>query len=1058
MTGRRMAKMPARRLADLPSSIRLPSNVRAYPPYGDVRNARLLIDARSPREAQKIRIEICRHANEQAKFLKEQRAWQREEDADIKRQQRAIEERQRRRRDEEISDWRNNYAPPPATPATPPSDIMDSDRATPKTPTSPDLFPPQWHTANTRMPGAFPTEEECNPPPINVFAVQRTSRKRNRDEFEEDLDENDEEQLTFRKKVCFSIYLTAIVTVGIPAAYPAVLTYPIATGTYNAVRDNARPTAERAWQATQNITRAFPGFVAQSAYLIGRQVNQAARIGAIRAQRNAATAARRAQRELVRQYRQRFPAPPLAESPWRRAVAREPFRPVVEAAPEAVEETIQVPTPVQGCAEDPAIVYRRLHPFSPTGLPSKGAPEIGRRAEIIRRGAYNRSQPYKNPRKSVGRRRELTSKYRLNWRESPPFQSEFVTFSEDPDWVAVGTEEFIRRCTKPGKLPIISDDEIGEQIAEAAGPDTPVHYTVQGVRPSKNNPAPEAPETAEAGPSEPPPSTPNVDDVDDPLSYRTLGIKTSKGDTCRLLFGTPWGRCYGRPALKTSKSEEKRARRKQREQQKRAAEKRQAQEAAKRRARAKAGRKPLQEVDMNVFKQLAPLKEVTSDDITPPDSPATQLNTELRDFIQDDSDSDISETLSPHWIPTRRSQKPLTFLVPSPEKTITPKPTQPPKPTAAQSTKDENAEESSQPAAAQSTPDENAITSTSRRVRFKDRSYYTSDTEISSTCHVSPGPMPNLEPPMASLKLDSPESEISSTFKGSPGPSPRFFESPAKAPADVATPKTPADAATPKAARFSTEKATRQTRAQKRLEAAVSSARKYTITSLSAAHEALVTEALRSGHGKLIATDLQRVVPKDGGSGTQAWLNDETINAYLELVVTFGKRNDTVDLETTPSFHAFNSFFYTNLASKKGYDSVARWGKRARIGGKKLLETKMVFIPVNSGMHWTLIVVDTRNKTIRYYDSLGGHGKDKMKVVLGWIEKELGTLFDKDEWKMERGDSGRQANSDDCGVFTITNARQVMLEGDTFGPGEVDVQRKRIVAELVAGRLLEGGA
>jgi len=263
------------------------------------------------------------------------------------------------------------------------------------------------------------------------------------------------------------------------------------------------------------------------------------------------------------------------------------------------------------------------------------------------------------------------------------------------------------------------------------------------------------------------------------------------------------------------------------------------------------------------------------------------------------------------------------------------------------------------------------------------------------------------------------------------------------------------DTPTPKAGRHSSEKTTRITRAeQKRLDAQKESLQ-YEIAPLPAEWETKVRQAVRSGHGRYAASDLTRVVPLSSGYGTDNWLNDEVINGYLNLIVTHGKKNDRK--EQVPSHHAFNSFFYTNL-STKGPDSVKKWATRAKIGGKKLLEVEKVFVPINSGMHWTLCVVQPKAKKITHYNSLSGNGSNYVQNVKRWVETELGSSFNEQEWTLEdRGPSPQQTNMDDCGVFTITSARQIML-GFTpmsYKSSQIQTQRKRIVAELINGELLK---
>ncbi|KAK5065082.1 hypothetical protein LTR84_000918 [Exophiala bonariae] len=260
---------------------------------------------------------------------------------------------------------------------------------------------------------------------------------------------------------------------------------------------------------------------------------------------------------------------------------------------------------------------------------------------------------------------------------------------------------------------------------------------------------------------------------------------------------------------------------------------------------------------------------------------------------------------------------------------------------------------------------------------------------------------------------------------------------------------------TPKAGLHSDARDKRVTRAEaKRLEL-LKEVQQYSIGPLDEEWESRIQTALKNGHDMYKATDLLRVVPLRAGHGTDNWLNDEVINGYLKLVTAHGKRNNRP--AQTPTHHAFASFFYTNLASK-GYESVRRWALKAKIGGKNLLETEQVFIPINSGMHWTLCVVSGKEKTITHYNSLSGNGQGYVNTIKDWVKTELGTHFVESEWAVRaRGESPQQANMDDCGVFAITSARQIMLglAPTSYNASQIPLQRKRIIAELINGELIK---
>ncbi|CBF84207.1 hypothetical protein AN2689.2 [Aspergillus nidulans FGSC A4] len=184
-----------------------------------------------------------------------------------------------------------------------------------------------------------------------------------------------------------------------------------------------------------------------------------------------------------------------------------------------------------------------------------------------------------------------------------------------------------------------------------------------------------------------------------------------------------------------------------------------------------------------------------------------------------------------------------------------------------------------------------------------------------------------------------------------------------------------------------------------------------------------------------------------------AWLNDEVINSYLGLIVNHMRHeNGNAGRHDKPRYHAFNTFFFSNLRDK-GYDSVKRWAKRAKIGGKDLLDVDTVFIPVHNKAHWTLIVVKPSARTIEHFDSLGSLSRRHVETVKGWLRGELGDLYDDDEWEVLPSESPQQDNGSDCGVFLLTTAKAVALniEPLAYGARDTPLLRQKIVAELING-------
>lgn len=219
--------------------------------------------------------------------------------------------------------------------------------------------------------------------------------------------------------------------------------------------------------------------------------------------------------------------------------------------------------------------------------------------------------------------------------------------------------------------------------------------------------------------------------------------------------------------------------------------------------------------------------------------------------------------------------------------------------------------------------------------------------------------------------------------------------------------------------------------------------------------------ALTSVGNPLTRRDFGMVHPQPGSGDDQiGWLNDEIISGYLQAVVDHGHRIMGQPRGAKPRMHAFNAFFYTTL-KERGYDGVKRWSSRAKIGGNDLKTVEYVFIPCNpTKSHWTLVVVSPVRKTIEVFDSMHGSMLDKVETTKKWLKGEYGRSYVESEWTViedprysGRGKGPTQNNPNDCGVFTVTTAKMLVLGVDPMAVSAADMplQRRRIVAELLNG-------
>lgn len=156
-----------------------------------------------------------------------------------------------------------------------------------------------------------------------------------------------------------------------------------------------------------------------------------------------------------------------------------------------------------------------------------------------------------------------------------------------------------------------------------------------------------------------------------------------------------------------------------------------------------------------------------------------------------------------------------------------------------------------------------------------------------------------------------------------------------------------------------------------------------------------------------------------------AWLNDEVINLYFELLKEREKREPKKFLKC----HFFNTFFYNRLISgKHGYDfkAVKRWTTQRKLG-YALIECDKIFVPIHKEIHWCLAVINVKDESFQYLDSLGGSDNYVLKMLARYLKDEVrdksGKEIDTLSWKKESVDDlPLQKNGWDCGMFMLKYA------------------------------------
>ncbi|NXF35907.1 SENP2 protease, partial [Nyctibius bracteatus] len=180
------------------------------------------------------------------------------------------------------------------------------------------------------------------------------------------------------------------------------------------------------------------------------------------------------------------------------------------------------------------------------------------------------------------------------------------------------------------------------------------------------------------------------------------------------------------------------------------------------------------------------------------------------------------------------------------------------------------------------------------------------------------------------------------------------------------------------------------------------------------------------------------------------WLDDEVINFYMKLLMERSNK------EGYPKVHVFSTFFYPKLISA-GYDAVRRWTR-----GVDLFSCDVILVPVHMREHWTLVVIDTREKTVKSFDSLGISGDWSCEVLFLYLQEESrkkrNVELTVSEWtlhSMEPDEIPQQYNTSDCGVFVCKYADYLSQDKPlTFSQIHMPYFRRRMVWEIIHQQLL----
>ncbi|XP_061396610.1 uncharacterized protein LOC133332243 [Musca vetustissima] len=184
------------------------------------------------------------------------------------------------------------------------------------------------------------------------------------------------------------------------------------------------------------------------------------------------------------------------------------------------------------------------------------------------------------------------------------------------------------------------------------------------------------------------------------------------------------------------------------------------------------------------------------------------------------------------------------------------------------------------------------------------------------------------------------------------------------------------------------------------------------------------------------------------------WLNDEVINFYMNLLTERGEVKSKS--HGLPTVYAMNTFFVPRLM-QAGHAGVKRWTRKVDIFSKDVIP-----VPVHvGGVHWCMAIIHMKNRTIKYYDSMGTPNPSVLKALEQYLKDESldkrKQPFDTSDFQIESVQGvPRQMNGSDCGVFSCMFAEYITRNKEiTFSQQNMEYFRQKMILEIVTGELLQ---
>ena len=169
--------------------------------------------------------------------------------------------------------------------------------------------------------------------------------------------------------------------------------------------------------------------------------------------------------------------------------------------------------------------------------------------------------------------------------------------------------------------------------------------------------------------------------------------------------------------------------------------------------------------------------------------------------------------------------------------------------------------------------------------------------------------------------------------------------------------------------------------------------------------------------------DLRPLCLPRRGRVSERYLTDNTINAYLSIVMNCSRINRPAD---TFIFNANFTGYFEHLDDNNRNEFSLQFLHNNRIGNSNFIESKRLYFPVHVARdfdHWVLICLDREKKTITQFDSLNSKFYKSIYVnFLKFLNCTIpGPQFSETDYSFQEIYCSKQMDSTSCGIYTILN-------------------------------------